>query len=153
MRKAPAFFILLCCIACGQAGKVPHNVLSKEKMADVLLDLNLAESYGRNPVAGTNNRPDTGRVADSLREIRVKTLYAQVLQLHGLTVSSFMKSYHYYEQHADRMEEVYKIMNDSATAHNEHNEALRRAQDQPPVWEKWFPRVHHGRVPFLRGPY
>ncbi|SCC10623.1 protein of unknown function [Chitinophaga costaii] len=153
MRKALAFFIILCCVACGQDGKVPGNVLSKEKMANILLDFNLAEAYGRNPVTGSGTRPDTGHLADSLRERRVKTLYAQVLQVHGLTVDAFMKSYHYYELHADRMEDVYKIMNDSANAHNNFNEANRRAHDQAPLWEKWYPRSFHGRIPFLRGPY
>ena len=153
MRKAIALFILFLCMACGQNGAVPRNIVSKEKMRDILLDMNLAESYGRN-LSGDVSQRDTGRVADSLREIKVKVLYTQVLQLHGVTIEEFMKSYHYYENHADRMEEVYKMMNDSAQAHQSITEQLRRAkEEQKPVWEKMFPHVFRPRIPFLRGPY
>lgn len=150
MRKAIVLFILILCVACGQKGKVPGNVIPMGKMRDVLLDLNLAESYGRN-LSGDQIRRDTGRVADSLREIKVKTLYTQVLQLHGITVDEFMESYHYYEDHADRMEIVYKMMNDTIQAHQAISEQLRRAKEkQPPIWEKMYPHSYRPRIPFLR---
>lgn len=152
MRNAIVLILLVLCVAaCGDKDRVPRNVLPKESMAAVLLDMNLAEAYGRNLNTPQGNRPDTGRVADSLREIKVKTLYTQVLQLHHLSVDEFMDSYHFYESHADRMEDVYKIMSDSATARNAVYESRRRAEETPKLWEKWFPRRAYSRIPFING--
>jgi hypothetical protein len=152
MRNAIVLILLVLCVAaCGDKDRVPREILSKDSMAAVLLDMNLAEAYGRNMMNTATNRPDTGRVADSLREIRVKTLYAQVLQLHHLSVEEFMKSYQFYESHADRMEDVYKIMSDTANARNNAIETRRRAEETPKIWEKWFPRRAYSRTPFIDG--
>lgn len=91
-------------VACGEAERTPGGVLSKEKMRDVLLDMNYAEVYGREQGA------DTVRMADSVREANVKKYYVQILQLHGISREAFQRSYKFYETHPDRLEEIYQEM-------------------------------------------
>lgn len=94
--------------ACGQADKVPSNVLSKEKMRDVLLDMNIADahSYDIRPVDGMP-------LPDSIRQLKVKEYYRQILDLHQVSPKEFMKSYSYYESHPDRLKEVYVMMQEA----------------------------------------
>jgi len=91
--------------ACGQGDKVPDNVLSKEKMSAILLDMNLADAYSYD-IAPIRGMP----VPDSVRQDRIKLYYRQILDLHHISVKDFMSSYHYYEAHANRLKEVYDMM-------------------------------------------
>lgn len=102
--------LLLILFACGDAGKVPEGILSKEQMRDVLLDMNLADAYSSD--MGDARIP----VTDSVRQLRNKVYYRQILDLHGITVQQFMESYQYYEAHPDRLKEVYGMMLEVATA-------------------------------------
>ena len=92
MRKTAAVFLFGLLFACGQADRVPGDVLPKEKMRDILLDMNFADVYGREQM-------DTVRIADSIREQNVKKYYVQILQIHGVSREEFMHSYRYYEGH------------------------------------------------------
>lgn len=105
--------ILICFVAaaCGQADKVPPNVLSKEKMRDVLLDMNIADAHSYD-VSPLNGAP----LPDSVRQLKVKEYYRQILDLHKLSPKEFMRSYRYYESHPDRLKEVYAMMME-AVAH------------------------------------
>lgn len=103
MRKTARVFLLSLLFACGQAD-VPKDVLPKDKMRDILLDMNYAEVYGR------DQGIDTVRIADSVREENVKRYYVQILQLHGTSREEFQHSYKYYEYHPDKLEEIYKEM-------------------------------------------
>jgi len=104
MRKAAGVFLLSLLFACGEADRVPKDVLAKDKMRDILLDMNYAEVYGR------DQGIDTVKVADSIREENVKRYYVQILQLHGISREEFQHSYKYYETHPDKLEEIYKDM-------------------------------------------
>lgn len=99
--------LLLLATACGEADKVPKNVLSKEKMRDVLLDMNLADAYST-----MNDSGDEVNlvITDSLRKQRVKTFYRQILDLYKLTPEEFNHSYAYYESHPNKFKEVYDMM-------------------------------------------
>lgn len=103
MRKTAGIFLFSLLLACGQADRVPDGVLPKDKMRDVLLDMNFADVYGREQM-------DTIRIADSIRDQNVKRYYVQILQIHDITREEFMHSYRYYEGHPDKLEEVYKAM-------------------------------------------
>lgn len=103
MRKTAGMFLFSLLLACGQADRVPDDVLPKDKMRDILLDMNFADVYGRDQI-------DTVRIADSIRDQNIKLYYVQILQIHDVTREEFMHSYRYYEGHPDKLEEVYKAM-------------------------------------------
>lgn len=105
MYRILAVCLVLLITACGEADKVPTDVLSKEKMRDVLLDMNLADSY-----AGLEEDGINVVVSDSVRKERLKVYYRQILDLHKLTPEQFNHSYAYYESHPDKFRNIYDMM-------------------------------------------
>ncbi|MRG48112.1 DUF4296 domain-containing protein [Chitinophaga sp. SYP-B3965] len=124
MRKTAGVFLLSLLFACGQADRVPKGVLPKDKMRDVLLDMNYAEVFGR------DQGIDTARIADSVREQNVKRYYVQILQLHGLSREEFQHSYKYYEYHPDKLEEIYKEMQEIVKRKREVLDSLEQIKTQ-----------------------
>ncbi len=109
-------------LACGDADRTPSDVLPKNKMRDILLDMNYADVVGRDQVV------DTARVSDTVREERVKTYYTQILQLHGVTREEFTRSYKFYESHPDRFESIYKEMGEIVKRKREVMDSIETAQ-------------------------
>lgn len=103
-RKITGVVLFSVLMACGQADKTPGDVIAPDKMRDILLDMNYAEVFGRDQGA------DTTRLSDSAREQNVKKYYVQILQLHKVSKDEFMHSYRYYEAHSDKLETIYKQM-------------------------------------------
>lgn len=121
MRKT-ALLLIICtafAAACGDAGKVPKGVLSKDQMKEILIDMNMADAYGRDIAV-----IDTVPLTDSVRELRVKTYYTQVLLLHKVTVKQFMDSYRFYETRPDLYEEVLKKMMEEVTVRKAYEDTL-----------------------------
>jgi hypothetical protein len=106
MYRIIAVCLVLLITACGEADKVPKDVLSKEKMRDVLLDMNMADAYS----SITDDDQANLIVHDSVRKQRAKVYYRQVLDLHKLTPKEFNHSYAYYEAHPNKFKEVYDMM-------------------------------------------
>lgn len=141
--------------ACGQADKVPPNVLSKEKMRDVLLDMNIADahSYDIRPVEGMP-------LPDSIRLLKVKEYYRQILDLHQVSVKEFMKSYSYYESHPDRLKEVYVMMQAAAGQKRSIMEGEERRLQYAAEPSMFFPYPNNAVIskkqdtilPFLKRP-
>lgn len=125
MRKTAGVFLLSLLFACGQADRVPKDVLPKDKMRDILLDMNYAEVYGRDPGVS-----DTVRIADSIREENVKRYYVQILQLHGISREEFQHSYKYYEYHPDKLELIHKEMQEIVKRKREVIDSLEQIKQQ-----------------------
>lgn len=106
MYRIIAVCLVLLITACGEADKVPKDVLSKEKMRDVLLDMNMADAYS----TMTDDDQSNVIVSDSMRKERAKVYYRQILDLHKLTPKEFNHSYAYYEAHPNKFKEVYDMM-------------------------------------------
>jgi hypothetical protein len=123
MRKTAGVLLFGLLFACGQADRVPGDVLPKEKMRDILLDMNFADVYGREQM-------DTVRIADSVREQNVKKYYVQILQIHNVSREEFMHSYRYYEGHPDKLEEVYKAMQEVLQQKKAVIDAKERAKSE-----------------------
>lgn len=121
MRKISG--VILCCLlfACGEADTVPDGLIGKQKMAAILFDMNLADTYGREPM-------DTVPLTEALRESNVKTYYAQVLQLHKVSSAEFMKSYRFYESHPTRLQEVFNMMGDLVNVYKTEVDSLDRVK-------------------------
>ena len=129
--------VIICTLlasACGMADRVPEEVLSKEKMRDILVDMNLADahSYDISPMRG-------GPLPDSVRQQQVKKYYRQILDLHGVSVKKFMDSYRYYEYHPDRLKEVYEMMLQSIANYRRIQEAEERMEQYAEDPGQFFP--------------
>ncbi|PWV47460.1 DUF4296 domain-containing protein [Chitinophaga sp. S165] len=105
MYRIIAVCLLLLITACGEADRVPKDVISKEQMRDVLLDLNLADAY-----SGITDDQANLLVHDSIRQKRVKVYFRQVLDMHKLTPEQFNHSYQYYEAHPNAFKVIYDMM-------------------------------------------
>lgn len=134
IRKIVIAVLLLGAVACGNADKVPSNILSKEKMRDILLDMNMADaySYDISPMRGVP-------LPDSMRQIKVKEYYRQILDLHHISVKEFMFSYRYYESHANRLKEVYDMMQASIAQDRKILEGEDRMQQYADNPGSFFP--------------
>ncbi|MCK7559611.1 DUF4296 domain-containing protein [Chitinophaga sedimenti] len=115
----------LIAVACGDKGKVPKEVIGKDKMKKILIDMNLADAFGRD-ITEYDSIPMT----DSLRELRVKKYYSQVLALNKVSIKEFMDSYRWYEAHPDVYEEVLKNMLNDVTARKAHFDTLETRRQQ-----------------------
>ncbi len=82
------FFCCMCWLACSNREHIPRNVLSKEKMQDVLWDLMRADQF----FADFLLINDTAVNRDSAR-IR---LYRQVLAIHKISREEFKRSFDFY---------------------------------------------------------
>lgn len=98
-------YLLICClcslISCAE--KRPEDILSKEKMQDILVDLALAEH------SLLHLSPPTG----AEKPIRAVELYAYVFKKNGIMLSNFRKSNRYYTEHARDYVEIVKSVVDS----------------------------------------
>ncbi|WP_295124555.1 DUF4296 domain-containing protein [uncultured Chitinophaga sp.] len=112
-------------IACGDAGKVPKGIIGKDKMKDILTDMTVAQVYGNDIV-----QEDTIPITDSIRELRVKTYYSQILSLHKVSVKEFMDSYAFYESHPDVLEEVFKKMESELASKKAYLDTLETRKQQ-----------------------
>ncbi len=101
-------FFFLCCFLCLEAcstdnSTVPDNIIQQDKMADIIVDISLAESFTEMFIM-----KDSSLVKDSV----LKNEISKVLALHKISIPSFSTSYNYYSKHPS----VFKVMMDSASA-------------------------------------
>lgn len=126
MRRAlpiAGIFFLIWCASCSHADRVPRGIMDPTGMSRILLDMRMASAYNDTYV------PDTGSTPKS-RELRLKTFYAQVLELHHTDRQRFMKSYAFYEDHPDLMQKVYAIMEDSIDRKSTYQNAIIEKADR-----------------------
>lgn len=93
-----AFFVLISFLffACsGEQKEIPDSVLSKEKMAEVMVDIHLVEA-ALNLNAGK-------------QEVREK-LNFDIYKKHNITKEEYQKSYVYYTENPEALTEVYDIV-------------------------------------------
>jgi hypothetical protein len=103
MRFLVCFAILL--LGCSDGASVPENVLSSQKMKDVLYD-----------VVRADEMVDVLKLRDSTyqRFNRRTALYDSVFAIHGITKDDFKKSLDYYESRPDLLKQVLDDMQKKA---------------------------------------
>ena len=113
--------LVLCCflgIACDRSEELvppPVDLLNKQQMTSLLIDLHLAEAK----MSYTNVRS-----ADSL-EILYRNYEYAIFEEHGVTDSTYLRSYEYYLDHMEEMEKIYAAVVDSFSVMN----SLEKAKD------------------------
>lgn len=102
--------------ACENSEKLtapPADLLDKPTMASILIDLHLAEA----------KMSYTGaKQADSIEIIYRNYEYA-IFEEHGVTDSVYFRSYEYYLEHMEEMEQIYTVVVDSFSVMNSAEKA------------------------------
>ncbi|MGD1889175.1 MAG: DUF4296 domain-containing protein, partial [Cyclobacteriaceae bacterium] len=93
----------------------PVDLLSKDQMVSILIDLHLAEAK----MSYTGSRK-----ADSI-EIIYRNYERTIFNEHSVTDSTYFRSYEYYLEHMDQMERIYTAVVDSFSVMN----SLEKAKD------------------------
>lgn len=88
-------------IACG-GERIPDTVIAEEEMVNILIDLHLAEAQ----VQDLRLKPDS---AKKVMKIQEKLLYKK----YEISDSLFIRSYNYYIEHPEKLEEVYTALIDT----------------------------------------
>lgn len=83
------------CFSCEHKPKSSPDLLSKDKMIDVLVDVSLAE-------ASTFTRSGAKSYDDQL----IATKYEDIMQQHQITYAQFSETFNYYTDHPDSMASI-----------------------------------------------
>lgn len=94
-------------LSCSKVETLPQDILSKEKMVDLMIDIRMAEGQVGTVTMG----------ADSA-EVIFRALENRIFAKHGLDSTSYVKSYNYYLMHPELFLEVSDIVLDSLKARN-----------------------------------
>jgi len=89
--RTVVLMMLLCCFAgagCSDKNSVPGDILSQDKMEQVMWDMAQADQYAALYLVKDSALID--------RKTETMRLYAEVLRLHQVTPEEFRKSYRYY---------------------------------------------------------
>ena len=93
-------------VSCKDKNQLPHGVLPKEKMQEVLWSMIYAGEFLN---AYVLNKDSVDRVAESSK------IYGQVFQVHHITKEEFDKSYSYYREHPELMKVLLDSLNKKQT--------------------------------------
>ena len=98
MKKTVIPIILFTLFACNEAVEtIPDNVLSKEDMVSVMVDVQLIEA------ALSINQSEEAKETAYYN-------YDSVLKQHNLSKEKFDESFKYYSEHPELMEQIYEEM-------------------------------------------
>ena len=99
IKKSSIILVCFFFFACSQGPevKIPDTVLSKEKMAEVMLDIQLYESSMSISLFKEEN-------------VLLEIPKTNILKKHGLTKKQFDESFEFYSQHPEMFSEVYTIV-------------------------------------------
>lgn len=127
-RKATLFILLLGLLfACNSKDNLipgySAGVLSKRKMIDIMVDINLAESGLR--VANVQHTQS----ADSTYQ---RSLFLEVFKSHNVTPDEFSSSLDYYTRHVDDMNEIFSAVIEKLTGMQAELQAKRNGQKKDP---------------------
>ncbi|MBA2422768.1 MAG: DUF4296 domain-containing protein [Chitinophagales bacterium] len=101
-----AIVIIICLPSCNREPVLlPEDILSREKMIEILVAVHLVESSG-------DSRGFSMREANKLIAVR----YESVMKNHGTTFNQFKASFDYYMQHPDQFDEIYQEVINQLTA-------------------------------------
>jgi hypothetical protein len=94
-----------------EADQTPADVISKDKMVAVLVDIHLAEASADNRLLNLEQM-----------NAAMATRYDALFKKHGITFNQFKASYDYYLAHADVLSEIYaEVVNELSTRDSKVN--------------------------------
>lgn len=97
IKFALSAFLLLFFISCDVSEKIPENILGEEKMADVLVDIQLLEATYNSRLLNTDDRSE-----------RMSRYEKEIFEHHGISEETFNESYTYYQDYPKKLELIYE---------------------------------------------
>lgn len=97
MKKGWLLLLTVALVQCqSPEEEVPADLIPREKFVEIMIDVQLIESIGKQKML---------RIDDP--RIRITDMYAGTFEKHGVTDSSFTKTYDWYFAHPDEMLAVF----------------------------------------------
>jgi hypothetical protein len=107
MKGLFVFVLLLVLIGgCRHADGIPSNIMSKDKMENILWDLILADQFSTQFLI-----KDSSRINVKLETIK---LYSEVFKIHDVTKDEFQRSYQYYLTRPDLTKKMLDTLSERA---------------------------------------
>ena len=107
-KKLFLLTVTLFLISCGSKGvDLPDDILTKEQMVDLMIDIRIAEGMVSTVTMGVDSA-----------EVIYKALERRIFNEHGIDSASYVKSYTYYLKHPQLYLDVTDIVIDSLKARN-----------------------------------
>ena len=103
MKHTP-FILLTCALTLAACHRKPEGVLSEEKLANLLADLNVADAY-----IMTEGLPGQSRAGYADSDSLNKIMRQSVMLQHGVSEQDFARTLDWYGHHLDRYEEVCEL--------------------------------------------
>jgi hypothetical protein len=100
-KKAVFFFTFLLFFACSPFSKKKRrdNILSVQKMSEVMVDINLLESALNMNVAQV----------DSITQ-KKEQLFLEILKKHHMEQKQYNENFEYYTNHLDSLDKIYQLV-------------------------------------------
>lgn len=103
-NKILLFVLLICNFSCVQKVKIPNDIIPKDKMVALLMDIHLAESEWMGAVYGSN--PDSALKLYKKDEIKI-------FKKHKIDIALYRKSFEFYSKNIQYLDEIYAVLVDS----------------------------------------
>lgn len=108
--KMKGLFVFVCLLvvstSCRHADGIPRNIMSKEKMEDILWDLIQADQFSTQFLI-----KDSSKINVKMETIK---LYSEVFKIHDVSKDEFQKSYQYYLSRPDLTKKMLDTLSERA---------------------------------------
>ena len=108
MKKFFVLSVMLLVFSCHKKEKIPDNILSEVEMADLLIDIRIAEG-----------KVGTLTLGKDSSTVIFKTLEKQIFEAHGIDSTIYVKSHNYYLLHPESYMRITDIVIDSLKYRND----------------------------------
>ncbi len=98
MKRLVLVLFILVLGSCSKERSVPEGILPKDRLVEVIVDLQRAEAL-------VNSKQDTNR---AIRDLRAKTYSEQVFEKYGISKEVYIESIEFYSLETKELEELIK---------------------------------------------
>ena len=102
MKNIFLVILILMATSCAKSDKKPENLLSKEKIVSILIDVHILES-----------EIQTLRVSKDSSQLLFNTFERELFEKHQVDKEVYKKSFEYYLEGVKEMEKIYEAVIDS----------------------------------------
>ncbi|MEQ6120981.1 DUF4296 domain-containing protein [Reichenbachiella sp. MALMAid0571] len=102
MKNIFLVILILMATSCTKSDKKPENLLSREKMVSILIDVHILES-----------EIQTLRLSKDSSQLLFNTFERELFEKHQVKKEVYKKSFEYYLEGVKEMEKIYEVVIDS----------------------------------------
>ncbi|MGB3619287.1 MAG: DUF4296 domain-containing protein [Catalinimonas sp.] len=102
MNRLRAVVLCVLCAACAPDNNPPDDLIPSEEMVDLLVEIHLAEG-----------KASTARLRADSAALFFRYLQQQTLEARGIDTARYRRSYDYYVQQVEQLDDIYAAVVDS----------------------------------------